>query len=194
MNKEQFLAQLRYKLRRLPAEEVDNALLYYEEYFDEAGPANQDQVIAALGTPEQVASQIIGEFAIKQMDQPQKNPRQGMHTVWVVLLAIFASPLALPLSIGVAVVLIALLIAALAFVLAITVAGVSMIAAGLFTAIIALPLLAGETATALFFFGIGLLCAGIGGIFLFFAIWLLRISIRGIGRIGSKFLVRRGKQ
>ena len=194
MNKDIFLARLRHKLRRLPAEEADSALRYYEEYFAEAGSENQAQVLAALGSAEQVASQIIGEFGIKQMARAQKSPRQGMRTVWVVLLAIFASPLALPLSIGVALALIGLLTAALIFVLAVSAAGVIMIGTGLFTAVVSLGLLAGETATALFFFGLGLGCAGIGGIFLFFATWLFRISIRGIGRIGSQFLVRRGKK
>ena len=37
MDRASYLKQLRGKLRRLPAHELDAALAYYEEYFEEAG-------------------------------------------------------------------------------------------------------------------------------------------------------------
>ncbi|WP_438823966.1 HAAS signaling domain-containing protein [Bacillus sp. JJ1773] len=36
MNKESYLRELQRKLRKLPDEEVNAALDYYSEYFDEA--------------------------------------------------------------------------------------------------------------------------------------------------------------
>ena len=43
MNKEQFLARLEKRLRRIPQEERENIMLYYQEYFEEAGP-EQEQI------------------------------------------------------------------------------------------------------------------------------------------------------
>ncbi len=51
MDRESYLKKLRGKLRRLPAHELNAALVYYEEYFDEAGVENEQQVIQQLGSP-----------------------------------------------------------------------------------------------------------------------------------------------
>ena len=51
MNKEQFLARLEKRLRRIPQEERENIMLYYQEYFEEAGPEQEQEVIQELGSP-----------------------------------------------------------------------------------------------------------------------------------------------
>lgn len=56
------------KLHRLPTQEIDAALIYYEEYFDEAGQENEQDVIEKLGPPSQAAAQILADFAIKDLD------------------------------------------------------------------------------------------------------------------------------
>ena len=51
MNRNEYMAALRRALSVLPEEERANALRYYEEYFDDAGPENEQQVISDLGAP-----------------------------------------------------------------------------------------------------------------------------------------------
>ncbi len=58
MNKKEFLENLNYLLSDLAAGEREEALLYYEDYFADAGEENEAEVIASLGSPEQVAKQI----------------------------------------------------------------------------------------------------------------------------------------
>lgn len=58
MDKREFLERLRMQLSDLTDEERTEALEYYEEYFADAGEENEGDVIASLGTPEQVAEQI----------------------------------------------------------------------------------------------------------------------------------------
>lgn len=58
MNKQQFMAELKQLLGELPAEERDEALSYYEDYFADAGEGNEDRIIAELGSPEKVAYTI----------------------------------------------------------------------------------------------------------------------------------------
>lgn len=55
MNREEFLTQLRAELRDFSEEEREEALKFYREYLDEAGPENEGVVIAELGSPEKVA-------------------------------------------------------------------------------------------------------------------------------------------
>lgn len=59
MTREEFLAKLEQALAALPYAERRDALNYYEEYFDSAGPENETQTIADLGSPEEVARSIL---------------------------------------------------------------------------------------------------------------------------------------
>ena len=62
MNRQEFLRQLEYLLRGISEQERMDALAYYNSYFDEAGIENEVQVIAELGSPEQVAASIIHDY------------------------------------------------------------------------------------------------------------------------------------
>lgn len=42
MNKTEFLSALERELSALPPEERRDAMLYYKEYFEEAGPENEE--------------------------------------------------------------------------------------------------------------------------------------------------------
>jgi len=58
MNKEIFLRDLRRFLSDLPQEEREQAMKYYEDYFEDAGPDKEWQVIEELGSPAKLARQI----------------------------------------------------------------------------------------------------------------------------------------
>ena len=58
MNREQFIAQLARLLQDLPPTERQEAIRYYQEYFDDAGEENEDAVIQELGSPGKVAASI----------------------------------------------------------------------------------------------------------------------------------------
>ena len=68
MNRQEFIKQLEYLLRGIPASEREDALAYYNDYFDEAGVKNEAQVIMELGSPEAVAEKIIADV---QQDSKQ---------------------------------------------------------------------------------------------------------------------------
>ncbi len=61
MTRAEYLAELDSHLITLPREERDMALQFYNEYFDEAGPENEQAVIEELGKPYNLARSIIGE-------------------------------------------------------------------------------------------------------------------------------------
>ena len=58
MNREQFIAQLARLLQDLPPAERQEAIRYYQEYFDDAGEENEDAVILELGSPGKVVASI----------------------------------------------------------------------------------------------------------------------------------------
>ncbi|MBS7303234.1 MAG: DUF1700 domain-containing protein [Lachnospiraceae bacterium] len=58
MNKAMFMSRLRELLADITEAEREEALNYYEDYFDDAGEENEESVIEALGSPERVAATI----------------------------------------------------------------------------------------------------------------------------------------
>ncbi|MCI8505050.1 MAG: DUF1700 domain-containing protein [Lachnospiraceae bacterium] len=69
MNRSEYMRELAYLLQDVPDGEREEALQYYEDYFDDAGPEQEDQVIMELGRPEKLAA-IIREGARNGYESP----------------------------------------------------------------------------------------------------------------------------
>ncbi len=63
MNREEFLSRLTALLQDVPPAEREEAVQYYQDYFDDAGEGNEAGVIAALGSPEELAKSIKAGLA-----------------------------------------------------------------------------------------------------------------------------------
>lgn len=61
MTKYEFLGDLSRLLSQLSDEERDEAIKFYEDYFDEAGKEKEAEVIEELGSPQEVARKILQE-------------------------------------------------------------------------------------------------------------------------------------
>ena len=62
MSREEFMTALKAQLMDISAEEREEALQYYEDYFDDAGRENEAEVIRELGSPQRVAENIQNGF------------------------------------------------------------------------------------------------------------------------------------
>ncbi len=111
MNKLDFLSQLTKNLSNLPKEEVESALNYYEEYFNDAGNTNEELVVKELGSPAKIASQIIASYTINDIDSSPKSIKSGIVNIGHTFKALLKSSIALPISILIAVCTIGSLIA-----------------------------------------------------------------------------------
>ena len=58
MNRAEFMRRLTELLGDVPPMEREEAIQYYNDYFDDAGAENESGVIASLGTPEELARTI----------------------------------------------------------------------------------------------------------------------------------------
>ena len=56
MTRDAFMKELAYLLQDMDTEDRQDALQYYNDYFDEAGPDREPEIIKELGSPEQLAS------------------------------------------------------------------------------------------------------------------------------------------
>ena len=62
MNKVGFMSQLESLLSDVPTAEREEALQYYNDYFEDAGEENEADVIASLGSPKTIAENIKAEL------------------------------------------------------------------------------------------------------------------------------------
>ena len=77
MNRKEFLDELAFLLQDIEDVERDEAIQYYQDYFDEAGIENEQQVINELGTPEKVAA-IIKAGINENFEQDIEYGDKGM--------------------------------------------------------------------------------------------------------------------
>lgn len=91
MTRQEYMQQLAALLAAMPEAERRDALDYYEEYFDAAGPEKEAQTIQELGSPQNVAEKIWeGTGAqpgtsIPDSNMPEQGSRRRKSPVWIVL-------------------------------------------------------------------------------------------------------------
>lgn len=78
MNRTEYMRQLESLLQNISATEREEALQYYNEYFNDAGPENEQNVIEALGNPAKVAENIKKIFRewVRREQLPESRSRQ----------------------------------------------------------------------------------------------------------------------
>lgn len=91
MTRQEYMQQLAALLAAMPEAERRDALDYYEEYFDAAGPEKEAQTIQELGSPQNVAEKIWegtgAQFGTPMPDNsmPEQGSRRRKSPVWIML-------------------------------------------------------------------------------------------------------------
>lgn len=75
MNRSEFMFRLAQLLADLSQAERSEALQYYQDYFDEAGPENEQQIIMELGSPEAVAASIKAGLSSEDSEKGEFSER-----------------------------------------------------------------------------------------------------------------------
>jgi uncharacterized membrane protein len=183
MNRHEYMARLEAELAGIPGGERADALAYYDEYFDEAGPQNEEKAIEELGSPECAAEQIKADFAAKGAGHSGESAAEKKTSaIWWVILGIFALPVALPVAILLCVLLLvsltvaaALIITFFAVAAAGFVYGTAAIVAGVSAVFINLP-------TGLFYTGVGAFSIGLALLVCLLIRALVRALTNGVRR------------
>ena len=200
MTREEYLAQLRALLTgRTPPDELERILAYYTEYFDEAGPPGEGRGIRGLGTPAELVGRVLGAQRSRTVPAERDCPpegaareRHGLGTLWKVLLAICAAPIAIPLILVVVAMVLGLVVLILALVAGVAVGGVVAIGAGVFTACAGFSVLfSAGLPTMMFFCGVGLLSSGVGLLLIAGSFLLAGLCFRGMAALLGRWLNRR---
>lgn len=188
MDKQTFLRRLEEGLRQLPPEEREDILSYHREYFQEAGPEQEAKVIQELGDPALLARRLVSEYGEQPAasapppSQPEAPKKKRGAGILVAILAVLASPIALPLAAALAAVAVALM----AVIVGVLAAGIVLVALG-FSSLALYP------PAALVVLGAGLFCCGLGLLGVMPAVCLIQSMFRGIASLFRKAVSRRKK-
>ena len=194
MNKQAFMQELEYRLRHLTDEDKLDALEYYSEYIDDLNLPPEDDVCVHLGTPKEVARQIIAQTTERKIEEQQeKKTTKGFGSiVWLAILGIFASPIVLPLAIAAVIIFISFIITIGSIVFAFGVAGVACVAAGLLVTIVGI--ITPVWAQKFIAIGGGLFTCGLGIMFILLTSLLAKLMVKMISGIIRKMAARHARK
>lgn len=182
MNKSEYMKILTHELRRLPKEDYYRAVDYFEEYFAEAGPENEDQAIRDLGSPEEAAKSLIMDLAAENASKPPKTVKRGLSAIWIGILAVCAAPVALPLALAVAILVLAAVAVVGIILFCIVLCAVCLTAGGIVTLVSSGFLIFHSVGDTLCNAGMGLIFTGFGILIAYGAILFFRFIITKISK------------
>lgn len=112
MTKEQYLFLLRAELTgRMGHEEMEDILQYYTEYFEDAGPEREREVMVSLGSPQRLAEKILSQepreepapvdAIYRQVEEPAYETGWHISRQALIALAVIGGIFAFPTVLGV---------------------------------------------------------------------------------------------
>lgn len=195
MNRNEYMKELELALKRLPKPEREEAISYYNEYFDDAGPEREAEVIEELGEAKGIAAQIVKEVALKRLEEPkpERAARKGFSTLWIVLLALCAAPIGLPLLLVVVVFGLAMVLLVFSVFAALLVSGVVFVAVGIVSIAVGLYFLPSQLASGIFILGTALGESGVGLLLICAGCACCKYVFKGMAGITRRLLTRGDK-
>ena len=193
MTKTEYLAKLTKYLRKLPQKDYEEALEYFMEYFEEAGPENEAQVIAELGTPKEAAHEVITRLLDEKIIEDKSSLRNKTTILWIAILAVLASPVALPILLFFLAMLMTLLMIIFAVIVTALALTFALLISGIYTFFTSFSLLSVSLASTLFGVGLGLLMFGGALLLLFASFEICKLFVKLITLL-IKWLIKKGRK
>jgi uncharacterized membrane protein len=191
-----YLQDLETNLKALPKDEREEAMVYYSEYLADGG-LSDGAAVAEFGTPKNLARRLVADYYMdEEREVPEENQKSPFGLAKIIILAICASPILIPVMITVVALLFAVLVTFGALVFSLLVTLLALGVAAIVSVIGGIVVLSQSFLGGLFYIMIGL--AVVGALMLLrpmvFALikWLKRCLVAIIKWIGKKTVGRRG--
>lgn len=186
MNRVEFMSQLERLLWDIPESDRQDAICYYNDYFDEAGAENEARIIQELGSPGKVAATIKADLHTsgneraeytergyydgregENLNSPARKengyhePKKKRSIPWplIIILIIFASPVLVGVGGGLLGGILGVVFGALGILLAAIICGVAFMFAGLACIVVGIVRIVINPVE-------GLITTGVGSLFL----------------------------
>ena len=193
MTRTDYISKLTKYLRKLPQKDYEEALEYFMEYFEEAGPENEAQVIAELGTPKEAAHEVISRLLDEKIIEDKSSLRNKTTILWIAILAVLASPVALPILLFFLAMLLTLLVVIFAVIVTALALTFALLISGVYTFFTSFSLLNISLASTLFGGGLGLLMFGGALLLLLISFEICKLIVKLITLL-IKWLIKKGRK
>lgn len=193
MTRTEYIAKLTKYLRKLPQKDYEEALEYFMEYFEEAGPENEARVIAELGTPKEAAHEVISRLLEEKIVEDKSSLRNKTTILWIAILAVLASPVALPILLLFLAMLLTLLLIIFAVIVTALALTFALLISGVYTFFTSFSLLSVSLASTLFGGGLGLLMFGGALLLLLISFEICKLIVKLITLL-IKWLIKKGRK
>lgn len=216
MNKEEYMRRLAEALTGVPQSEKEEALQYYNDYFDDAGVENEQDVMNSLGDPEKLAETIRKEQGGQQDTyngdsyaedsymgttggedtEEKKNKLSGGVIALIVILAILASPIILSLAVAVISAIVGVLAGIFSAIVAIIAVIAALICVAIALIITAIAIGVVSPFGAVVLSGIGIMIAAICVFLIMAVVWLFGVAlpwiVKGIIKLFKMMFGKKG--
>ncbi len=193
MTKTEYIAKLTKYLRKLPQQDYEEAIEYFMEYFEEAGPENEARVIAELGTPKEAAHEVISRLLEEKIVEDKSSLRNKTTILWIAILAVLASPVALPILLFFLAMIVTLLMIIFAVIVTALALTFALLISGVYTFSTSFSLLSVSLASTLFGGGLGLLMFGGALLLLLISFEICKLIVKLI-TLFIKWLIKKGRK
>lgn len=193
MTKTEYIAKLTKYLRKLPQQDYEEAIEYFMEYFEEAGPENEARVIAELGTPKEAAHEVISRLLEEKIVEDKSSLRNKTTILWIAILAVLASPVALPILLFFLAMIMTLLMIIFAVIVTALALTFALLISGVYTFFTSFSLLSVSLASTLFGGGLGLLMFGGALLLLLISFEICKLIVKLIALL-IKWLIKKGRK
>jgi len=193
MTKTEYIAKLTKYLRKLPQQDYEEAIEYFMEYFEEAGPENEARVIAELGTPKEAAHEVISRLLEEKIVEDKSSLRNKTTILWIAILAVLASPVALPILLFFLAMIMTLLMIIFAVIVTALALTFALLISGIYTFFTSFSLLSVSLASTLFGGGLGLLMFGGALLLLLISFEICKLIVKLITLL-IKWLIKKGRK
>ncbi len=216
MNREEYMKRLADALTGLPQSEKEEALQYYNDYFDDAGVENEQDVMNSLGMPEKLADTIkkeqMGQQDVYEQDTyeedscmgttvsgdkgEKKNKLSGGIIALIVILTILASPIILSIVAALLGVLIGIFAAVLSVIVSVLAVIFALVCVVIVCIGVAFAIGAISPFSAVVLAGVGITTVGICIFLVMAVVWLFGVAlpwmIKGIAKLFKKMFGKKG--
>lgn len=196
MTREEYMKKLQKYLRKLPKQDYDDAIEYFNEYFSDTDEEGQQKLIEELGTPKEAAADLMYNLLDRKIqeqetDTEEKKSKKGITLLAV--LAIMSTPITVPLFIALLAVLLAVAICVVAVIFSDFVAAFSVLLIGgklLLRGLVSFPYSLSGTLTIT---GCGLLGIGCAILLYLLGIYLCKWTGMLLVKLAQVLAGKRGK-
>lgn len=189
MTKNEFLTELRAALEGLPEEDVEKSLEYYSEMIDDRVEDGlpEEEAVAALGSIEDIKTQILKDIPITKIIKEKVKPKRSLSGLEITLL-IVGFPIWLPLLISVAAVIFSVYVTLWSVIVVLYSVDLVFFAGAIAGVLGSIPILfIGNISAVLLLLGSGLVCAGLGILWIFVCVgatkaivWLTKVFFKSL--------------